>query len=223
MRISIITAILNSHEIVKRQALHYGKMNLPDDIEIIFVDDGSEPPLKADLKNLTILRTGNKNAWTQGIARNIGAKEAKGEHLICTDIDHILSDKLIDMVYKNTYYDIIRFKREVAVLNENGDITQDWDSLKSYGYNRQRFRIAAHGNSYAIRKELFEKFGGSQQKTRYPNRDEQKIKRWTHRLEGSIKLLNDRSRPVIYLIPNGRYSGDVDSNPFGLFHSLSRK
>ncbi len=40
MRLSIIIPVLNSHEIVRRQALHWEKLNLPDNIEIIIVDDG---------------------------------------------------------------------------------------------------------------------------------------------------------------------------------------
>jgi hypothetical protein len=83
--------------------------------------------------------------------------------------------------------------------------------------------LNAHGNSYAIKKELFIKFGGSQQRTRYPNRDEQKIKRWTHRLGDQIKRIPDDDRPIIYMFPNGRFCGDKDYNPFGLFHNLSRK
>ena len=45
MKVSIVIAILDSHEIVRRQLLHFDKMRLPDDVEVIFVDDGSRPPL----------------------------------------------------------------------------------------------------------------------------------------------------------------------------------
>jgi hypothetical protein len=30
-------------------------------------------------------------------------------------------------------------------------------------------------------------------------------------------------RPTIYMFPNGRYCGEKDFNPFGLFHDLKRK
>ncbi len=222
MRVSIVIAILNSHEVVRRQLLHFEKLNLSDDVEIIFIDDGSEPPLQGSLKNLTIYPTNDKRPWTQPIARNIGAKMAKGEYLICTDIDHILSRPLIDMVL-NTDYDVIRFKREAGVLDENGEFTQDMDVLHSYGYEKHRtLKMNPHGNSYAIRRELFLELGGSQQRTSYPNRDEQKIKRGLHRLGDKVKMLTDDGRPTIYMIPNGRFCGEKDFNPFGLFHNLPR-
>jgi len=46
IRLSIIIPVLNSHEIVRRQIAHFEKMDLPDDIELIIVDDGSDPPLE---------------------------------------------------------------------------------------------------------------------------------------------------------------------------------
>lgn len=221
--ISIVIAVLNSHEILRRQLMWFDKMNLPDDVEVIIIDDGSEPPLEGNIKNLTIFATNDKRPWTQPIARNIGAKMAKGEYLICTDIDHILDRKLIDTVL-TTDYDVIRFKREAGVLDENGDFTQDRAVLTAYGYETNRgLRMSAHGNSYAIKRELFLKLGGSQQRTRYPNRDEQKIKRGLHAMGDKVRMLIDDNRPTIYMIPNGRFCGDKDYNPFGLFHNLSRK
>lgn len=223
MKVSIIIAILNSHEIVRRQLLHFEKMDLPNDVEIILVDDGSNPPLEANgLRNLTLFQTNDFRPWTQPIARNRGAEIAKGKYLICTDIDHILTRELIATVLV-TPYDIIRFKREAAILDENGNFVQDMDELRRWGFIGEKFRLNAHGNSYAIKKELFIKFGGSQQRTRYPNRDEQKIKRWTHRLGDQIKRIPDDERPTIYMFPNGRFCGDKDYNPFGYFHNLSRK
>lgn len=228
MKVSIVIAILNSHEIFRRQLIHFEIMDLPSDVEFIFVDDGSDPPLSlwgCGLKNVTLFQTHDRRPWTQPIARNKGADVARGEYLICTDIDHILSKELIMAVYE-TQYDIIRFKREVGVLDKDGVFTQDMDELLRWGYQPKTpgaLRIGAHGNSYAIRKELFIRFGGSQQRTSYPNRDEQKIKRWTHRLGDEIKRIPDDDRPTIYMFPNGRFCGDKDFNPFGYFHNLSRK
>jgi glycosyltransferase involved in cell wall biosynthesis len=222
VKVSIVISVLNSHEVLRRQLLHFERMNLPDDVELIIIDDGSEPPLEGNIKNLTMHATHDTRPWTQPIARNIGARMAKGEYLICTDIDHILSRELIDFV-RATDYDVIRFRREAGVLNEDGTFTQDMSILKEYGYIKQRLSMSPHGNSYAIKKELFEKFGGSQQRTRYPNRDEQKIKRWIHKLGDEIKVLKEDGRPTIYMIPNGRFCGEKDYNPFGLFHNLTRK
>jgi len=46
IKLSIIIPVLNSHEIVRRQIKHFKKMDLPDDVELIIVDDGSDPPLE---------------------------------------------------------------------------------------------------------------------------------------------------------------------------------
>lgn len=235
MRVSIITAILDSQEVVRRQMLHYKKLDLPDDVEIIFVDDGSKPPLEfpVELKNFRHFATNNFSNWTQPAARNFGVKQATGKYVICTDIDHILSKELIEFVY-NTDYDIVRFRREVGVLDENGDFTQDEDVLVSYGFQMQRIRdkgrgIAPHGNSYAFRRKLYLELGGVSERYvgtgKYPNREEVPLKRVCHQLErdGKITILNGDGRPTIYMFPNGHYCGDINYNPFNLFHNTSRQ
>lgn len=229
MTVSIVIAVLDSHEIVRRQLIHFTKMRLPDDVEIILVDDGSVPPLSAGndddiyLETLTIHRTNDFRPWTQPMARNIGARIAQGEYLICTDIDHIITKSLIERVMVGDY-DAYRFKREAGVLMENGDFTQDMDELKKYGFPERGLRLPAHGNSYAIRRGVFLALGGSQQKDQYPNRDEIPVKRGIKRMEerGEITRIPDEDRPTIYMIPNGRFCGDKDFNPFGLFHNLKR-
>ena len=47
----------------------------------------------------------------------------------------------------------------------------------------------------------------------------QKRKQW----EKENKLKMSDYGPYIYMFPNGQWCGDVDYNPFGLFHNLSRK
>lgn len=46
IKLSIIIPVLNSHEIVRRQIKHFKRMDLPDDVELIIVDDGSDPPVE---------------------------------------------------------------------------------------------------------------------------------------------------------------------------------
>jgi hypothetical protein len=36
-------------------------------------------------------------------------------------------------------------------------------------------------------------------------------------------VMTDEDRPTLFMYPNGQFCGDVDFNPFGLFHKLSRK
>jgi hypothetical protein len=82
---------------VVQEGLREISARLPEDVEIIFMDDGSKPPLSCngvDLKNFCIYPTNDFRPWTQPIARNTGAKIAKGEYLLCTDIDFIISRDL---------------------------------------------------------------------------------------------------------------------------------
>lgn len=240
-QISIVIAVLNSHEVVRRQCLYFRKMPLPDDVELILVDDKSDPPLNAadyDLPRLRIFRHEIPAAWTQPAARNYGVKQATGEFLICTDVDHIIPLDLINVVREGRY-DWIKFVREVAVLDENGDVVQTPEAVLAYGYEPHRLRkrgfvIPPHTNSFAIRRQLYLDCGGVSEHRvgsgKHPNREEIPLRRKLHPMaeRGEITLLdaeepNGDQRPKILMIPNGRYCGDKDYNPFGLFHNLQRK
>jgi len=231
MKVSIVIAILESYEVVRRQMLWFKKMNLPDDVEIIFVDDGSDPPIDfncCELKNFRHYRKNTEGMWTQPAARNFGATQAKGKYLLLTDIDHIVPRELIE-VGRNPEYDVVRFKREAGVIDENGDFTQDMAVLRSYGLLPERkLRLPPHGNSYLINRKLYLDLGGVSEQYvgtgKYPNREEVPLKQKLKRLleQGKISICDDDKRPTIYMIPNGKYCGDKDYNPFGLFHNLTR-
>jgi len=226
MKLSIVIAVLNSHEMVRRQMLHFNKFDLDGHIEVLFIDDGSKPPLELNIPtsfNCGIFSTNNFNDWTQPKARNFGVEKAQGEMVLCTDIDHIIPKETIDFVVDNDF-DVVRFKRFVGTLDENGEFKDDFKTLREYGFNRNRKRISAHGNSYAIRRGLFLGLGGSRQKDTYPNRDEVPLKSKIRKLarKGKIKVCGDEGRPKIYMVPNGRFCGEKNYNPFGLFHNLKR-
>jgi len=230
VRLSIIIACLNSHEIVRRQILHWKKQDFPDDVEIILMDDGSDPPLKNEiaLKNFTIYPTNDTRPWTQPIARNKGAKLAKGEYFLFTDIDHILTRELIE-VARNTTYDNHRFRREVGLLDAEGNFSQDYGMLKLWGIPQERLdrkgtRMRPHGNSFVIRASLYREVGGFREDLAmsYPQREDASMKRQLHRMGHPYTKAPDDERPCIYMIPNGFYCGDKDYNPFGMFHNLSR-
>ena len=231
MKVSIINAVLNSPEVVKRQILHYNKIGLPGDVELIIVDDGSKPPLKIEVEpqfTFSLYATNDYRPWTQPAARNFGAKKAKGEYLILTDIDHIISKEVIEAA-RNAQADVVRFKREAGILDEKGSFTQWMDALRKYGFNRGKLKIAPHGNSYIFKRDLFLELGGVDERFvgtgKYPNREEVPLKQKLKKLAeaGEIKIIDDDSRPTIFMIPNGKYCGEKDYNPFGLFHNLSRK
>ena len=247
MKLSIIISILNSHEIVRRQIIHFEQMHIPDDVEILYMDDGSEPPLSKppislSLKsklNLRIVPVNNPRTETDGIfydgrvsiARNLGAKLAQGEFLLMTDIDYIIREADIEYA-RNLKYDKARFKREFGVLLEDGTVTQDLDVLRKYGLAEERIvargvQISPHPNNFIIRKSVYEAIGGYRENLqgKYPSRGDTWFKRdWTNYYEaGKCTLAPAEERTTLLMFPNGKFCGDLDYNPFGLFHNFSRK
>lgn len=233
MKVSIIIAFYNSHKAVARQVKHFKSMNLPDDIEFIFVDDGSNPPhdiANYDLKNLRLHHTNDKRPWTQGLARNTGSKLAKGEYLLMTDIDHILSKKAIMDVYNFTGQKMI-FRRYFGVLLEDGSFTQDLNILREYGLDVDRLKphrglyASVHGNTFAMKKSLFETLGGYNeavcQKGYHPGEDSVFNGVW--RRYAAANGIEFKIGSNIYMFPVSRYHINNDNNPMGLFHSLSHE
>lgn len=233
MKLTIVTPVLDSHEIVRRQILHYGKMNLPDDVEIIYVDDGSVPSLKDTtfpaLNNFRIVETKDDREWTWAIARNLGAKEARGEYLLMCDVDYIIPREAIfaAMALKE---DRMNFRREFGILNENGDFTQDLDELRKYGLLESRIRdkgvkISAHTNEYVMRKTTYFALGGYRTDLigkPYPQGEDRCFQGVWDRAQAAGTVNRTFDRALIYMFPNGKFCGDKDYNPFGLFHKTSR-
>jgi len=242
MKISIIIPVLNSHEIVRRQILHFDKMGFTDDTEVIIVDDGSDPPIKAEPRPwLRILQTNDKRPFTSSLARNTTAPKAKGEYIIFADCDHIITKEMIALV-RVFNGDFMRFNRAFAILDEQGNISQDHEVLKQYGLPEERLKeygtyLNVHRNQYATRKDFFiNKMKGYNERLiltkPYPQREDGDFsKRWDKFYEaGEVRDFDDlvgyKHRATILMFPNGKYcvGGDVDTNPFGLFDStLTRK
>jgi|SRR3989338_1069005 len=232
MKISILIAFFQSYGVVARQAKHFNKMNLPDDIEFIFVDDGSDPPHNREdyeLKNLTLLHTNDRRPWTQGLARNMGAKIAKGEYLFVTDIDHIISREAIEDVYNFTG-DRMNFRRFFGVLLEDGTLTQEPKVLEEYGMDLNRLNrsrklyCSVHANTYAMKKTYFDEIGGYDPEycvTLKPQGGDESIfnRDWNQYVVA--KGLNPGVYGSnIYIFPIGRFHVKYDLNPKGLFHHL---
>jgi glycosyltransferase involved in cell wall biosynthesis len=237
MKVSIVIAVLNSHKVVVRQLRHFKKMNLPEDIEIIFVDDGSEPPLNyqdCGLRNFSIYYTNDKRPWTQGLARNMGALKAKGEYLFFTDIDHIITWEAIQDVLRFNG-DKIVFPRHYGILSRKGEIVNDRNSILEFGLDPKRlrgrrgFNAGFHGNTYAIKRTIFERMNGYN--PRYCQArfhlggkywsEESDFNARFRRLVKKGEIKNEGTGSVIYCYPTSKFRADGNNNPFGLFHNLS--
>ena len=250
MRLSIVVAVLDSHEIVRRQMLHFDSFALPETVEFIIVDDGSTPPLGKGLvgwteegqkhdherdrlsrPNVRILRTNDFRRWTQGLARMIGIEEAQGEYIFCTDIDHIISKEAIEfaLVFDG---DKANFQRRFAYLDESGNLVRDKAKLLEWGLDPRAVRDAElsdgfHGNTWLMRKQVFKDLGGYDLKrcnsgTHLQGEDREFNKRCAvAQRAGSVKPTV--TGPPIYFFPMGRYHATGDENPFGLFHSMKKE
>jgi hypothetical protein len=225
MKVSIIIPILDSHELTARQIKHFELMDLTDDIEIIFMDDGSDPPLSfpnTKLKNFTIFPTNDFRPWTQELARNKGAELAKGEFLFMTDIDHILTKEAIEAA-RDYEGDKMVFPRYFGILNKDGII--ETHQPREYGWRMRGPSAGLHSNTFSIRKEIFFRLGGYSPRYcstgKYISQAEKIFNnRWYKScMAGTFK--EQKVGPIIHFYPAGRYHITGERNPLGIFHNLS--
>jgi len=224
MKLSIVTPVLDSHEVVRRQMLHYNRMSLPDSVEVIYVDDGSEPPLEGQGR-VTVIATHDKRRWTEHLARNRGAARAQGEYLLMADVDYIIPEETIQVILE---FDGARmdFNRKFGILDEDGQLRRDRKTLSEWGLlpKWQRRKTPNHRSQYVMRKSVFEEIGGyieDRWGKAHPNgggAGQEFFHAWQR-----LKLPLAEQRPFIFMFPNGKYCGERDYNPFDIFHALDRE
>jgi glycosyltransferase involved in cell wall biosynthesis len=208
-------------------------MDLPDDVEILFIDDGSKPAINRDdyeLKNFRIHPTNDCREWTWALARNKGAELAKGEYLLMADLDYIIPKGAIEDALE-LKEDRMNFRREFGVLDESGNFIQDKATLLKYGLTPERFRkkgfrIPAHTNDFVMKRETYFQLGGYRTDCigkKYPQGEDRSFAKTWSRAYATEEVNRTQYRPLVYMFPNGKFCGDADYNPFGLFHNLSRK
>ena len=227
--LSIIVPVYNSHRVVSRHIKHFDKMNLPDDIEIIFMDDGSNPPLKEYIgqikcNNFYIYPTGDTRPWTQPCAKNLGVKISQGEYIFITDVDHILPKEVVMEAYKFRG-DKMGFTRSFAILSHNGEIFKDPESLFKYGFNRNQYtrrgrRVYIHTNTFVMRKKIFEEIGGYKErlcnKGIHAHLDDSHLYRQYENYQAAGKCLPQEMGGEVYVFP------ETSIDPKKLFHKMSR-
>ena len=220
LKLSIIISVLDSHEVVRRQILNFRRMTLPNEVEIILVDDGSSPPIDGNpyCHNLRIIQTNDQRAWSQPCARNYGAAYSVGEYLLMTDIDHILSKEAIlsSCLFNG---DKMMFPREWGILDSEGCLSQKMSNLAQYGLKLKQpsngLSAGCHTNTFTIRRKIFEELCGYNEKFcgKYGGDDVDLSNRY-----GELHKLGKVSRhvigPKIYVYPDPRQ--DV----MGIFHQL---
>jgi hypothetical protein len=161
-QLSLIVAVLESYEVVRRQLLHLGRVLTPE-CELILVDDGSAPSLRTTCDGVPkgyafrLHCTNDRRPWTQPRARNIGATLAATPKLLFFDIDHILTAELIALALGYTG-DKLHWVRQPGVLDEAGKLVTDRETLLAHGLTDEAPSV--HANSFVIRKAIFERLGG---------------------------------------------------------------
>lgn len=230
IRVSIVIPVLDSHEVLRRQFLNFELMGVPDDVEVIIVDDGSDPPLAYEGKLPVRMHvTNDTRPWTWALARNAGARIAQGKYLLMYDVDHFITRNLLDYV-RAFNGQKIQFLREFAILDGAGRFVQDLEALVKYGFPRERyktrrFKLSPLPNNFAMRRDVFWELGGYREdlvERAYPQGEDRLFKKAWYMWEEAGKGKVHHERPTMYMFPNGYFCGDVDYNPFGLFHKLTR-
>lgn len=222
VKVSIIIAVLDSHEAVVRQLIHFSKMPLPHNVELIIMDDGSNPPLRGCTccnYKLKIIATHDTRPWSQPCARNAGAKVAKGEYLLMTDIDHVLSK---ESVYAALDFDgdKMMFPRKWGILDITGCLDRNLEVLARYGlslalYDKRGLSAGSHPNTFVMRKSIFEELGGYDESYcgKYGGDDVDFSKRYG-KLHYAGRVARHVMGPPIYVFPDPR------KDAMRIFHTL---
>jgi hypothetical protein len=165
----------------------------------------------------------------------MGASMAKGEYLFFTDIDHIISREALmeSLIFTG---DKMVFPRYYGILDENGNVVCDIASMLSFGLDPKRVRTRRgflcggfHGNTYLIRKVVFDMIGGYDRRYcesgfhvggRFTSEESKFNVKYMH-LVYAGKVQGAKIGPKIYCYPVGKFRLDGNHNPFGMFHGLS--
>jgi len=147
-RVSIVFPYYNNPEMLRFQLGHFGNYSQEalDACEIVIVDDCS-PVFPArdvvrgsNLPNVRLFRLGVDRPWNQDAARNIGAREARGQYLLLTDIDHVVPEETL---------------LELCAIEDN--LTVFSFARKAHFSDKV---IPSHVNSYFMSKRLYWDIGG---------------------------------------------------------------
>ena len=158
---SLVISVLASYDVVRRQC-RYLKTSLPDDWELVLLDDGSQPPIpmpETRPRHFTLITTRDTRRWTQALARNLGARLARGKYVFFTDIDHIVSLEAFADVSRFAGSRML-FPRAFAVLDDDGQVRRDPELLRAQGWKDEEGvgpprGSRVHQNTFAIRRDLF--------------------------------------------------------------------
>lgn len=180
--LSIIVPTRNRPRLVAACAEALARLDYPRDrYEVIFVDDGSEPPV--EVPGARVIRQPGRGP---AAARNTGAREARGEFLAFTDDDCApASDWLRQIAHHLTAQpDRLLGGRVINALPDNL-FAEASQQLVSYLY--EYFNSGTAGpqfftsNNLAVRRELFQHVGGFDESLPLAAAEDRELcDRWLH-------------------------------------------
>ena len=160
---------------------------------------------------IRIIKTGDTRPWTEHKARNIGARNARGEYLLMIDIDYILPKETIEKALKFTGQRMA-IKRWFGVLDKNAEVLDDPTTLARWGLKSRWIRkgwVAGHRSQFLMKKDLFWEMGGYNEKLdgewrRTGGAGEKFWRKW-QRLEGRGKVHMDNDKLDMFMFPVGKF------------------
>ncbi len=193
---SFIMSVLESYSMAQKQIRLLSQI-LPESWELIFVDDGSVPPIpipETVHKNFVLVRTREvrkPGEWTQHLAINKAVEIARGEYIVKNDVDHVFTSGVIEAIseFKG---DMLLFRREAGYLNEDLTIT----SLKN-----QHPVYSPIDDIYVVRKRIFQAMGG------YPVEATRKyggMGRFLWKYSEAHEARHIPEKALIYVVPDDR-------------------
>lgn len=145
MNLTIVIHIYNNQEVLNIQIEHWRQWGSIPNLELIFIDDGSNPALdlSAIPKWVKKLRIIDDIPWNQPGAKNLAVSLASGSWILFLDADQFLSkDKIQQLMSQLPNFNvcsIYRFKRICS---------------------KSHRELSVHQNCQLISKDAFENFGG---------------------------------------------------------------
>jgi len=166
-KIALIFPVLQSYEVLERQIKYMNSLPLPEDWEVVIVDDGSDPPIKIKTLpsfNYKLVRTYDYNKWTQAKAVNYGVEMSDpSEFMWGLAVDHFISKENIEDI-KNFTGDKMVFPRLFATLDKDGKIRTDEETLMRYGWvkkEKQKGKGTGAGfGCFVMRRTCWDEIGG---------------------------------------------------------------
>lgn len=231
--VSLVMSVLDSHEVLRRQILFWSKHVFSDDqdlkgrCQIVVADDMSDPPLESVFEenrravnfDYVVFRTESEIPWTQMLGANMGAERAEGRYVLHTAIDHMVSKEAFRAV-ADFQGDKMQFRRAWGVLDEQGDILIDHDTLVQYGWKpSDRVKLPDAQDQYAMKRWIYLEIGGYNPRHfgHYFGDVEFHWEYAYFRRRMLEKIGRHKRGPMTHC-----FAGSM-SNPLGLFHKMPRK